>query len=61
MSVPAEDELLQQSLEKSLGPNEEDSPPSPTPTPVQRLGFTFLRTCSPTEGTNDFTSCQGKC
>lgn len=61
MSVPAEDELLQQSLEQSLCPNEEDSTDStPSPTPVQGLGFTFLRICSPTDGTNDFAPCQGK-
>lgn len=63
MSVPAEDELLQQSLEQSLCPNEEDSTdstPTPSSTPVWGLGSTFLRICSPTDGTNDFAPCQGQ-
>ena len=55
MSVPAEDELLRQSLEQSLCPNEEDSTDS---TPRIGSGFQILKH-SPTEGTNDFAPCQG--
>lgn len=40
MSVPAEDELLRQSLEQSLCPNEEDSTDS-TPAPTSGLGSTL--------------------
>lgn len=61
MPVLAES-FLRQSLEQSLRPNEEESTDSTHTSPHPRLGpQLYIVKYSPTERTNDFAPCQGKC